>query len=127
MSESAFTARLRALTSLDKGGLGAIASTFEGTRQLRSRAELVAADVRRAERIHILLDGWACRMRLRADGRRQITALLIPGDVCDLAALHARHCGSAVATLSECRIASVDAVRLRAVVTARPRVAAKLG
>lgn len=27
--------------------------------------------------------GWACRFRLMADGRRQITALYLPGDLCE--------------------------------------------
>ena len=30
-----------------------------------------------------LLEGWACRYRLLADGRRQITALYLPGDFCE--------------------------------------------
>ena len=29
-------------------------------------------------------EGWACRYRLLPDGRRQITALYLPGDYCDL-------------------------------------------
>jgi CRP-like cAMP-binding protein len=28
-------------------------------------------------------EGWACRFRLLADGRRQITMLFLPGDLCD--------------------------------------------
>lgn len=28
-------------------------------------------------------EGWACRFRLLADGRRQITALFMPGDYCE--------------------------------------------
>ncbi|HUD95297.1 Crp/Fnr family transcriptional regulator [Sphingobium sp.] len=30
-----------------------------------------------------LLEGWACRFRMLADGRRQITALYLPGECCD--------------------------------------------
>lgn len=30
-----------------------------------------------------LLEGWACRYRLLSDGRRQITALYLPGDYCE--------------------------------------------
>ncbi len=36
---------------------------------------------------HLLLEGQTCRYRLLPDGRRQITAILIPGDVCDLEAV----------------------------------------
>lgn len=30
-----------------------------------------------------LLEGWACKYRLLSDGRRQITALFLPGDFCE--------------------------------------------
>jgi CRP-like cAMP-binding protein len=31
-----------------------------------------------------ILEGWACRYRLLNDGRRQITALYLPGDYCEV-------------------------------------------
>jgi len=39
----------------------------------------------RMKHIFLLIDGWAARYRLLNDGRRQITALFLPGDLCDLA------------------------------------------
>ncbi len=30
-----------------------------------------------------ILEGWACKYRLLSDGRRQITALFLPGDFCE--------------------------------------------
>lgn len=39
----------------------------------------------RMKHIFLLIDGWAARYRLLSDGRRQITALFLPGDLCDLA------------------------------------------
>jgi CRP-like cAMP-binding protein len=36
---------------------------------------------------HLLLAGHACRYRMLRDGRRQITAILVPGDLCDLGAI----------------------------------------
>ncbi|GAA3696185.1 Crp/Fnr family transcriptional regulator [Sphingomonas cynarae] len=38
----------------------------------------------RVERIHLILSGWAARYKLLPNGSRQITALLLPGDLCDL-------------------------------------------
>jgi CRP-like cAMP-binding protein len=35
------------------------------------------------EYIFLILDGFACRSRLLPDGRRQIVALMLPGDLCD--------------------------------------------
>jgi len=39
----------------------------------------------RMKHIFLLIDGWAARYRLLSDGRRQITAIFLPGDLCDLA------------------------------------------
>lgn len=38
----------------------------------------------RPEHVHIILSGLACRSQILRNGRRQITAFLIPGDFCDL-------------------------------------------
>ncbi len=37
----------------------------------------------RPDHLHQIHTGWAGRYRLLSDGRRQITALYLPGDVCD--------------------------------------------
>lgn len=34
--------------------------------------------------VHLISEGWACRYKLLPDGRRQITALFLPGDYCEL-------------------------------------------
>lgn len=34
--------------------------------------------------VHLITEGWACRYKLLPDGRRQITALFLPGDYCEL-------------------------------------------
>lgn len=33
--------------------------------------------------VNVILEGWACRSRQLADGRRQIVSLMVPGDPCD--------------------------------------------
>lgn len=39
----------------------------------------------RMKHIFLVVDGWAARYRLLNDGRRQITAIFLPGDLCDIA------------------------------------------
>lgn len=36
-----------------------------------------------ADSLFQIQEGWACRYRMLADGRRQITALYLPGDYCE--------------------------------------------
>lgn len=48
----------------------------------------------RPESLHLILEGWACRYVLLPDGRRQITELYLPGDLCDTDWLQGRIPGS---------------------------------
>jgi CRP-like cAMP-binding protein len=49
-----------------------------------SRGDLILEEGKRVRNIHLLLTGLAARSKVLADGRRQIMAFLIPGDLCDI-------------------------------------------
>ena len=36
------------------------------------------------QHINLILSGWACRYKVLEDGRRQVIAFFLPGDLCDL-------------------------------------------
>lgn len=57
-------------------------ATCESHAHFRTHQYLVREDEQPAAIYHIN-EGWACRYRLLPDGRRQITALYLPGDYCD--------------------------------------------
>jgi len=38
----------------------------------------------RPQFINLILSGWACRYKVLEDGRRQVIAFFLPGDLCDL-------------------------------------------
>jgi CRP-like cAMP-binding protein len=52
-------------------------------RALGSRADVIREGERPRD-IKIFLSGWACRYKQMENGRRQIIAYLLPGDLCDL-------------------------------------------
>jgi CRP-like cAMP-binding protein len=54
--------------------------------------------------IQIVLEGWACSWRVAPNGRRQITAIHLPGDVCDFNVFMMK--------AADCGIEAVDAVRV---------------
>lgn len=121
-----FLTRLRLLTRLNEDELAALAQLFDARRPVRARANLIA-EGERPERLHVLLDGWACRYKLLADGRRQIAALLVPGDLCDLDSLHLRQSDFAVAAITSCTVASASAADVRELATRQPAIADALG
>lgn len=56
------------------------------TRKTRrvARHSDISPEGERPENVHLVLEGFACRYKTLADGRRQIMAFLVPGDFCDL-------------------------------------------
>lgn len=72
--------RLHALSSLDEAAVAALGEAARRTRRIPIRHELFSEGKPIGEP-HLLLSGWAARVRLLPDGRRQILALLLPGDL----------------------------------------------
>jgi CRP-like cAMP-binding protein len=58
----------------------------------------------RPNEVHAVLEGYACRYKMLADGSRQIMAWLVPGDMCDLHVSILGEMDHGIATLSACRI-----------------------
>jgi CRP-like cAMP-binding protein len=56
------------------------------------------------EMVHLVLEGYACRYKLLADGKRQIMALFVPGDLCDLHVQILGQMDHSIATLSDAQI-----------------------
>jgi CRP-like cAMP-binding protein len=76
----------------------------------------------RPEYVHLIVEGWAARYKMLPDGSRQITALLIPGDLCDLHVTILGEMDHSIATLSPARVAYIPRVRMEAL-SARPALA----
>ena len=58
--------------------------------------------------IYLFLDGWACRYKQIEDGRRQIIAFFLPGDLCDMNVFILREMDHSVSTLTSATVAEVS-------------------
>lgn len=58
--------------------------------------------------INLILSGWACRYKQLRDGRRQIIALLLPGDLCDHNIFLLREMDHTVGTLTPVTLAEIS-------------------
>jgi CRP-like cAMP-binding protein len=65
-----------AMASTETDRLSSTTSTLRHHQHLARSGE-------RPDHLHQILQGWAGRYRLLSDGRRQITGLYLPGDLCD--------------------------------------------
>jgi CRP-like cAMP-binding protein len=72
--------RLAALAPLGADEIAALVDAAASSQRVPAHREIVA-EGQPAVRPSIVLSGWACRVRLFSDGRRQILSLLLPGDL----------------------------------------------
>ena len=67
------------LAEADRDLLDKVAS---GARLVPPRVDLIR-EGDTPDDVHLILEGFACRYKVLADGTRQIVAYLVPGDFCD--------------------------------------------
>lgn len=58
--------------------------------------------------VHIILEGWACRYKQLADGRRGIVSLFLPGDLCDPDIVLLTRMDHGIGTLTPATVARVS-------------------
>ncbi len=76
--------------------------------------------------LHVLLDGQAYRYRLLEDGRRQIVAVLVRGDICDLEAVMRSRADYGVVTMTDCVLGELPVNTAADLMTTRPDLARAL-
>lgn len=92
--------RLTSLAPLDADDLAWLAAAMQRAHQVRVRRELM---VEGREVVHpqLILSGWAARVRILLDGRRQFLSFVLPGDVIGLYRQDAPIATSTVVALTE--------------------------
>ncbi|TGE02564.1 Crp/Fnr family transcriptional regulator [Methylobacterium nonmethylotrophicum] len=89
-------------------------------RQITARPALVPArtelarDGEAAPRPQVLVEGWACRQRFLADGRRQIIVVLLPGDLIGIGERRRPLPYGSVTTLTPAQVSEAGCLRERA-------------
>jgi CRP-like cAMP-binding protein len=80
------------------------------TVQVRQYApgEDIIAEGEAPREVNIVLSGWGCRYKQLEDGRRQIIAFLLPGDVCDLNIFILRAMDHTVSALTSLTVAQLS-------------------
>ena len=105
-ADGAFERKLRGFGPLQEADRRALAAIEAAARTVAPETDLVR-EGDRPEGMVVILDGFACRYKLRRNGARQIMAYLIPGDSCDLAASLPHRMDHAIGALSACRVAQI--------------------
>jgi CRP-like cAMP-binding protein len=71
----------------------------------------------------LIIEGFACRYKFTADGKRQIFSFHTPGDIPDLQSLHLQRMDHSLMTLTPCKLAFIPHQSLTDIMRRCPRVA----
>jgi len=98
-----------------------LSDSFSARQVLAPRSEVIAAD-HPLRALIAILDGFACRFQVLPNGRRQITAFLLPGDICDFRFLVSEPAETGIVSLQPTTIAVVDQERVVSLCERFPRI-----
>lgn len=76
--------------------------------------------------IKLILEGFACRYKILPDGRRQIVAYLVPGDLCDLRIFILKHMDHSIGTLAPVEAATLSQDTMLGILERYPNLARAL-
>lgn len=88
--------------------------SLSGVREVPDQADIVREGQKPGESC-LIVSGFAARYHLLRNGRRQISAVHIPGDFVDLHGFLLGHMDHGVKALGDCTIATIPHQRLRAI------------
>lgn len=75
--------KLEAVAAFSDDDQRAVEAICGNTRRIDKGRDIVR-EGDKSEQVHFVLEGWAARYKTLADGPRQITDFLLPGDLCDI-------------------------------------------
>lgn len=122
MWDRALIARLGTVADLGEQDKALLAGLVTDVRSVPVKKNIISAG-ERPEYIHLVVEGWAARYELLADGARQITALLIPGDFCDLHATLLGKMDHGIVALTDCKVAYIPGAKIEEILSSHPNLA----
>jgi CRP-like cAMP-binding protein len=114
-------AKLSRVMTLSRDDCAALQALCQDVRQTAARRDIIR-DGDRPDRVHLILNGWVCRYKILKNGKRQITALLLPGDFCDLHVGILDKVDHAIGAITATTFAYVDRTQFDELTRARPAI-----
>ena len=101
--------------------LSFLGESYRGILQVGAQTDFFGEDPP-IKHIHVLLEGWAYKYKLLADGRRQILRVHLPGEICDLEKVFCDDPAFGVMAVSDCRVATISFDWIKQAVSERPAI-----
>ena len=125
MTINAFTQKLERwehLSDADQNTLEAISGRVESVE--RHQQLIREGDDPRI--VFLLLEGWAIRYKVLPNGKRQIVAILLPGDLCDIHIFILDHMDHGIAMLTAGKVVRIPKDTMLTVIDENPAIARAL-
>src|SRR5215212_3174593 len=122
---SALIRRLDSIIALSGDERRALADVPMEVVEIRSNQDVVREGSRPSSSF-LLLKGFACSFKVTGEGRRQILAFHVPGDIPDLQSLHLTMLDYSVGTITPCVMGAIQHEVLHALCERHPRLARAL-
>ena len=119
--ENPLIAKLSRVMTLSLDDRTALQAMCRDVRQVGVRRDIIR-DGDQPDRVHLILKGWACRYKILKNGKRQIMALLLPGDFCDLHAGMLDQMDHTIASITATTFAYVDRAQFDELTRTRPAI-----
>jgi CRP-like cAMP-binding protein len=98
--------KLANFTALTEEESRAVDECCRDVREVGAREDVISQGDR-TEGVKLLLEGFACRYKTLEDGRRQIVAYFVPGDLCDLRVFILKRMDHSIGAIAPSRVANI--------------------
>ena len=113
--------KLQCYIPLSEADLMWLAEPLAAGRMITARTDIIQeGDDPHA--VNVVLDGWACRYKQLADGRRQIVGFLLPGDLCDPHVFLLDEMDHTIGAITPVRLGQLPGATLQALTERSPRL-----
>lgn len=120
-----FVRKLEGFTALSDADRTVLERVSAESHLLDPRTDLVR-EGDKPDDVLLVMDGMACRHKLRASGQRQIMAYLLPGDLSDLDVMFLKKMDHTVTTVSVCKVVRLAPQTLADILSQHPAIARAL-
>lgn len=120
--DNPLTRKLEHFTKLSEDDRRALDLVARQRVRRRSARQDIIREGDKPDHINLILNGWACRYKMLADGRRQILAFFVPGDLCDLNVYILREMDHSIGALTPITYAEISRDDFEQLTDGRPRV-----
>lgn len=119
---SPLTLRLEAFSKLSQDDRSSVEGLLrKAARSVGARRDLMR-EGDKPRSTCLMLEGWACRYKTLPDGRRQIVAFLVPGDLCDLNIYLLKEMDHNIGAITAIEVAEIARDDFEALTADHPRI-----